>query len=74
MKRSEESSSLNILFFRRKLAHVVSSRDTAYLWDKESSSNPKTRGVRDTHKCEPGKKKYKLRMLFGSVSFGVRTN
>ena len=39
MKRSQESSSLNFLW-RWKQALVVSSGGTAYLWDKNSSSDP----------------------------------
>ena len=37
---------LHLIFFLFwwKLAHVVSSRDTAYLWDKNSSSNPENPG------------------------------
>ena len=55
MKRSQESSSHNFLW-RWKQAHVVSSRGTAYLWDKILWVTLKARGVRDTLKCEPGKK------------------
>ena len=36
--------------------HAVLSGDMAYLWDKNSSSNPTNPGVRDTLKCELGKK------------------
>ena len=43
MKRSQGSSSLNSLW-RWKQAHVVSSRGTAYLWDKNSSSNRQSPG------------------------------
>ena len=56
MKRSEESSSLYSLILRWKLAHAVSSRDVAYLWQKNSSSNPTTWWARDTLKCGLGKK------------------
>ena len=42
--------------------HVVSSRGTVYLWDKNYSRNPKN----------PGRKKYELRMLFWSSNFGNR--
>ena len=55
MKRSQESSSLNFLW-RWKQAHVVLSRGTAYLWDKILQVSLKIRGVRDTLKCELGKK------------------
>ena len=55
MRRSQESSSPNFLW-RWKQALVVSSRGTAYLWDKILQLNPKIRGVRDTLKCELGKK------------------
>ena len=54
MKRSQESYSLNF-FWKWKQALVVSSRGTAYLWDN-SSSKPSNSGVRDTLKCELGKK------------------
>ena len=43
MTRSQESSSTNFIW-RWKQAHVVSSRGTAYLWDKNSSSNPQILG------------------------------
>ena len=64
------------LLLRWKLAHVVSSRDTAYLWDKNSSSNPKTRGITRYSQVRTWEeKKYKLRMLFCSAeSRGVHTN
>ena len=55
MKRSQESSSPNFLE-RWKQAHVVSSRGTAYLWDKILRVTLKVLGARDTLKCEPGKK------------------
>ena len=55
MKRSQESSSLNFLW-RWKQAHIVSSRGTAYLWDNILQVTLKIRWVRDTLKCEPGKK------------------
>ena len=55
MKRSQESSSPKF-HWRWKQALVVSSRGTAYLWDKILQLNPKIRGVRDTLKCELGKK------------------
>ena len=71
MKRSQVSSSLNSLW-RWKQAHVVSSRGTACLWDKILQVTLKIWGVRDTHKWEPGKKEYELRMWFWSANFGNR--
>ena len=48
MKRSQESSSVNF-FWRWKQAHVVSSRDTTYLWDKFLRVILKVRGVLSLH-------------------------
>ena len=42
--------------WRWKQAHDVSSRGTAYLWDKILQVTPKYQGVWDTLKCELGKK------------------
>ena len=56
MKRSDESSSPNFLFLRWKQSHVVSFRDTAFLWDKILRVTLKIWGVRDTLKCGPVKK------------------
>ena len=53
-KDPKEALHLNYLS-RWKQAHVVSSRGTAYLWDKILRVTLKTRRVRDTLKCEPGK-------------------
>ena len=55
MKRSQESSSPTSLW-RWKQAHVVSSRGTAYLWDKFVWGNLLKRGERDALKCETEKK------------------
>ena len=55
MKRSQESSSLNSLW-RWKQAHVVSSRGTAYLWDKNLQVNLKIGRVQHTLKWEHGKR------------------
>ena len=71
MKRYQESSSLNSIW-KWKQAHVVSSRGTAYLWDKILQVTLKNWWIRDTLKCEPGKKKYELRMWFWSANFGNR--
>ena len=57
MKRSQESSSLNFLW-RWKQAHVVSSRGTAYLWDKILQVNVKKSGEYDRLSSENlGRKK-----------------
>ena len=54
-KDPKEALHLNYLS-RWKQAHIVSSRGTAYLWDKILRVTLKTRRVRDTLKSEPGKK------------------
>ena len=71
MKRSQESSSLNSIW-RWKKAHVVSSRDTAYLRDKILQVTLKVPEVRDTLKCDLGREKYELRILSWSANFGNR--
>ena len=56
MTRSEESSSPHFLIFKVKAsACCLVSRHSVSL-GQNYSSNPKTQGVRDTLKCEPGKK------------------
>ena len=72
MKSSQDSSSLNFLW-RWKQAHVVSSRGTAYLWDKNSSSDPKSLGKYEIlSSVNLGRKKHELRMWFWSANFGNR--
>ena len=54
-KDLKTSLRLIFFFFRSKLAHDVSSSDGVSV-SQNSSSNPTTRWVRDTLKCELGKK------------------
>ena len=56
MKRSDESSSPNLTSENVKASACCLFRDTAYLWNMNSSSDPKTREVRDTLKGGLGKK------------------
>ena len=67
-KRSQESSSLS----RWEQAHVVSSRGTAYLWDKILQVTVKNRRVRYTLECELGKKEVWTPNVFWSANFGNR--
>ena len=54
---------LRLVHERRKQKHVVSSRDTAYLWDKFFE-------YEILSSVDLGRKKYKLWMLFCSACFG----
>ena len=71
MKRSQESSSPNFLW-RWKQAHVVSSRGTAYLLEKNPQLNLKIREYQILSSVKLGRKKYELRRWFWSANFGNR--
>ena len=71
MKRSEGSSSLNSLW-GWKQAHVVSSRGTAYLWDKILQVTFKVWEYEILSSVNLGRKEYELRMWFWSANFGNR--
>ena len=69
MKGSQESSSPNFRW-RWKQAHVVSSRDTAYLWDEILQVNLQIREYEILSRVNLGRKKYKLRMLICPPNLG----
>ena len=68
-KDLKECSSPNFLL-RWKLAHVVSSRDTAYLWDTILRETLKPGEYEILSSVILGRKRYKLRMLFCSANLG----